>query len=314
METLQSLLYGFSIFLQPVNLFYGFLGVLMGTLVGVLPGLGPPAAIALLLPTTFYAPKVASFIMLSGILYGAMYGGSTTSILVNIPGETASVITCLDGYRMARQGRAGPALGIAAFGSFIAGTFGVVGLMLFAPTLANFALQFGPPEHFSLAVMSLTLVTYVSKGSIIRSLVMACVGVIMSTVGMDPFTSGTRFTFGLPALMDGFEIVYVAMGLFGMSEVLSNLSRSLKQDTLDTKVKNLLPNREDWKNSAKPIGRGTIIGFFLGIIPGFGGVVPTFISYALEKKLSKHPEKFGTGVIEGVAGPESANNAGASGR
>ena len=313
METLQNLAYGFSIFLQPTNLFYGFLGVLMGTLVGVLPGLGPAAAIALLLPTTFYAPKVASFIMLSGIFYGAMYGGSTTAILVNIPGETASVITCLDGYRMARNGRAGPALGMSAFGSFIAGTFGVLGLMLFAPTLADWALKLGPPEHFSLAVMSLTLVTYVSRGSLIRSLVMACVGVIMSTVGTDPFTTRTRFTFGLPALLDGFELVYVAMGLFGMSEVLANLEHSLKREAVSTKLRNLLPTRQDWKDSAKPIARGTFIGFFLGIIPGFGGVVPTFLSYALEKKLSKHPEKFGTGIIEGVAGPESANNAGASG-
>jgi putative tricarboxylic transport membrane protein len=312
-ETLQNLAHGFSIFLQPMNLFYGFLGVLMGTLVGVLPGLGPAAAIALLLPTTFYAPKVGSFIMLAGIFYGAMYGGSTTSILVNIPGETASVITCLDGYQMARKGRAGPALGIAAFGSFIAGTCGVLGLMLFAPTLADWALQLGPPEHFSLAVMSLTLVTYVSRGSIIRSLVMACVGVIMSTVGMDPFTTRTRFTFGLPALLDGFEIVYVAMGLFGMSEVLANLQRAIKRETVNTQIRNLLPTLQDWKDSTKPIARGTVIGFFLGIIPGFGGVVPTFLSYALEKKFSKHPEKFGTGTIEGVAGPESANNAGASG-
>jgi len=313
METLQNLLYGFGIFLQPWNLLYCLLGVLMGTLVGVLPGIGPAAAIALLLPTVFYAPAVASFIMLSGIIYGAMYGGSTTSILVNIPGETASVVTCLDGYQMARQGRAGPALGIAAFGSFIAGTFGVIGLMLFAPTLANVALQFGPAEHFSLAVMSLTLVTYVSRGSIIRSLVMACVGLIMSTVGMDPITSRTRFTFGLPALLDGFEIVYVAMGLFGLSEVLLNLGQSLKQEALDTRLKNLLPNLQDWKDSAKPILRGTLLGFFLGILPGFGAVTPTFVSYAIEKKFSKHPEKFGTGAIEGVAGPESANNAGASG-
>ncbi len=313
METLQSLLFGFSILLTPTNLLYCFVGVLLGTLVGVLPGLGPSATISLLLPMIFHAPVVSSIIMLAGICYGAQYGGSTTSILVNIPGEASSVITCLDGYQMAKQGRAGPALGIAAFGSFIAGTIGVIGLMLFAPTLARFALRFGPPEFFALALMSLTLVTYVSKGSLVRSLVMVCVGLGLSLVGMDPITSRTRFTFGQSALMDGFELVYVAMGLFGLSEVLINLGQAVKQEILDGKIKNLLPNRQDWRDSARPIARGTIIGFFLGIIPGFGQAIPTFLSYAIEKKFSKHPEKFGTGAIEGVAGPESANNAASSG-
>jgi putative tricarboxylic transport membrane protein len=313
METLQSLAHGFSICLDPLNLLYCFFGVLMGTLVGVLPGLGPAAAISLLLPMIFNAPPVRSIIMLSGICYGAQYGGAITSILVNIPGEAASIVTCFDGYQMARKGRAGAALGISAIGSFIAGTFGVVGLMFFAPAMANFALRFGPPEFFSLAVMSLTLVTYVSKGSLLRSLIMACLGVIMSTVGMDPMTSRTRFTFGIPYLMDGFEIVYVAMGMFGMSEVLINLSQSFqKREMFETKIKNLLPNRQDWKDCAMPITRGTVIGFCLGIIPGFGNLLPTFVSYAAEKKLSKYPEKFGTGVIEGVAGPESANNASSS--
>ncbi len=299
-----------------MNIIYCFLGVLMGTLVGVLPGLGPAAAIALLLPTIFHANPLSSLIMLSGICYGAQYGGSTTSILVNIPGEVASVVTCLDGYQMARQGRAGPALGIAAFGSFIAGTLGVIGLMLFAPPLANFALNFGPPEYFSLTIMSLSLVTYVSKGSIVRSLMMACVGLILSTVGMDPFTSRSRLTFHLTALLDGFEIVYVTMGLFGLSEVLINLGQSLKLEiphTTGTRIKDLLPNRQDWKDSAKPIVRGTVLGFFLGILPGFGPAISSFMSYAIEKRFSKHPEKFGTGVIEGVAGPESANNSASSG-
>ena len=288
----------------------------MGTLVGVLPGIGPPSAIALLLPTIFHAPPVTSMIMLSGICYGAMYGGSTTSILVNIPGEAATVVTCFDGYQMAKQGRAGPALGIAAFGSFIAGTFGIVGLMLFAPFLANFGLKFGPPEYFSLALMSLSLVTYVSRGSIIRSLIMACLGIIMSTVGMDPFTSRTRFTYGFSDLMDGFDLVYLTMGLFGMSEVLENLGQSLKTVTFvkaDTRIRKLFPNRQDWKDSAKPIARGTILGFFLGILPGFGTVITSFAAYAIEKKFSKHPEKFGTGAIEGVAGPEAANNSASSG-
>lgn len=313
METLHNLAFGFSVTLTPANLLYCFVGVLLGTLVGVLPGLGPSATIALLLPMIFHAPAVSAVIMLAGICYGAQYGGSTTSILLNIPGEASSVVTCLDGYQMAKQGRAGPALGIAAFGSFIAGTIGVIGLMLFAPTLAKFALRFGPPEFFSLALMSLTLVTYVSKGSVVKNLLMACVGLTMSMVGTDPITSRARFTFGLAPLMDGFELVYVAMGLFGMSEVLINLGQVMKREILDTKIKNLLPTRQDWRDSAKPIARGTILGFFLGILPGFGQAIPTFISYAIEKKFSKHPEKFGTGAIEGVAGPESANNAASSG-
>jgi putative tricarboxylic transport membrane protein len=313
LETLQSLFYGFSIVLQPMNIAYCLIGVLMGTLVGVLPGLGPPTAIALLLPITFYVPAVPSMILLSGILYGAMYGGSTTSILVNIPGEAASVVTCLDGYQMARQGRAGSALGIAAFGSFFAGTFGIIGLMIFAPGLAKFALRFSDPEFACLAVMSLTLVTYVSKGSMVRSLMMACVGLLMSTAGLDPINSQSRFTFGISALRDGFEIVYVTMGLFGMGEILDNLGKSMTRETLKIKVKNLLPSRQDFKDSAIPITRGTLIGFFSGIIPGLGAVIPTFVSYAIEKRFSRHPEKFGKGAIEGVAGPESANNAAASG-
>jgi putative tricarboxylic transport membrane protein len=313
LEAFQSLIYGFSIVLKPENIFFCFIGTFLGTLVGVLPGLGSAAAISLLLPTLFHVPGVSAMIMLAGICYGAMYGGSTTSILVNIPGEVASVVTCIDGYKMALKGRAGPALGIAAFGSFIAGTFGLVGLMLFAPTLAGFALRFGPPEYFSMALMSFTLVTYVSKGSIIRSLMMGCVGLVMSTVGMDPITAGSRFTFGITALLDGFEIVYVAMGLFGLSEVLLNLGVSMKRDIVKTEIKHLFPSRQDWKDSARPIARGTILGFFLGILPGFGSAITTFISYAMEKKLSRHPEQFGQGTIEGVAGPESANNAASSG-
>lgn len=313
METLHSLIFGFTICLTPVNLLYCFCGVLLGTLVGVLPGLGPSATIALLLPLIFHAPPVSSIIMLAGICYGAQYGGSTTSILLNIPGEASSVITCIDGHQMAKQGRAGPALGIAAFGSFIAGTMGVVGLMLFAPTLARFALRFGPPEFFSLALMSLTLVTYVSKGSLISGIVMACFGLCLSMVGTDPITARSRFTFGFSSLMDGFELVYVAMGLFGLSEVLINLSQSVKTEILEAKISGLLPTRQDWKDSAMPIARGTVLGFFLGILPGFGAAITTFVSYALEKKFSKHPERFGNGAIEGVAGPESANNAASSG-
>lgn len=309
METLQNLANGFSICLQPINLFYCFIGVLLGTLVGVLPGLGPPAALSMLLPTIYHVPPVSAIIMLFGLCYGTAYGGSTTSILVNIPGEVSSIVSCFDGHQMAKQGRAGPALGIAAFGSFIAGTFGIVGLMIFAPTLANFALRFGPPEYFSLAFMSLSLVIYIGKGSIIRGLIMACLGLVLSTAGMDRFTAQPRFTFGFLSLLEGFGLTFVAMGVFGLGEIFINLGQSLKRDISVDSVKNLLPNLQDWKDSAKPILRGTVIGFFLGILPGVGAAIPTFISYAVEKKFSKHPEKFGNGAIEGVAGPESANNA-----
>jgi len=311
-NTLDSIISGFYISLQPINLLYCFLGVLMGTLVGVLPGLGPAAALSLLLPIVYHIPPVSALIMLFGLCYGTAYGGSTTSILVNIPGELSSVVTCFDGYQMARQGRAGPALGIAAFGSFIAGTLGVIGLMLFAPLLADFALRFGPPEFFSLAVMSLTLVAYVGRGKILSGLMMACVGLLMSTVGMDTITAKPRLTFGFSSLLDGFELPFVAMGLFGLSEIFINLSKDVKSEVSEifaTKIKHLLPTRQDWKDSTKPILRGTAIGFFLGIIPGVGAAIPTFLSYAIEKKLSKNPDKFGKGAIEGVAGPESANNA-----
>ena len=283
METLHSLAYGFGVILQPANLLYCFLGVLMGTLVGVLPGLGPAAALSLLLPAIYHVPAVSAIIMLFGLCYGTAYGGSTTSILVNMPGEICSVVTCFDGYQMAKQGRAGAALGIAAFGSFIAGTFGVIGLMLFAPALADFALRFGPPEFFSLAVMSLTFVVYIGKGEVLPGLMVACLGLVMSTAGMDPFTSKPRFTFGIPTLMDGFELTFVAIGLFGLSEIFHNLGQSIKRETVDTQIRNLLPSRRDWKDSAKPIARGTIIGFFLEIIPGVGAAIPTFLSYAMEK-------------------------------
>lgn len=313
MELLSGVLHGFSVALQPVNLFYCFIGVLIGTLVGVLPGLGPAAAIALLLPATFYTGPVSATIMLAGIYYGAMYGGSTTSILVNIPGEAASVVTCLDGYRMARQGRAGPALGIAAFGSFIAGTFSIVGLTLFAPLLANVALKFGPPEYFALMVLGLTLVAYLAKGSMVKALMMAALGMILSSIGLDIVSGSYRFTYGFLTLSDGLGLIPVVMGLFGLGEILSNLERTLSREIFETKIKGLLPTKQDWKDSLGPITRGSFLGFFLGILPGGGAIIASFASYALEKKLSRHPEKFGTGAIEGVAGPESANNSAAGG-
>ncbi len=312
-DVIQNVIFGFQVALQPINLIYCFFGVLIGTLVGVLPGLGPPAAIALLLPATFKVTPVSAIIMLAGIYYGAMYGGSTTSILVNIPGEAASVVTCLDGYQMARKGRAGPALGIAAFSSFIAGTFAVIALTLVGPFLAGIALKFGPPEYFSLMIVGITVLTYLSSGSMIKSLMMAAVGLILGGIGMDAISGKYRFTYGFQVLADGVGLVPAVMGLFGISEVLENLETEIKREILTTKVKNLLPTLKDWADSIWAIIRGTILGFFLGIIPGSGAIVASFASYAIEKKVSKHPEEFGKGAIAGVAGPESANNAAAGG-
>ena len=304
---------GFSVALTPINLLFCFLGVLVGTLVGVLPGLGPVGAVAFLLSLTFKMEPASAIILLAGIYYGAMYGGSTTSILVNIPGETASVVTCLDGYRMARQGRAGAALGMAAFGSFIAGTFGVIGLMCLAPLLGRAALSFGPPEFFALTLTGLTLVAYLSQASMLKALTMATLGLLAGTAGMDPISGEERFTYGTLTLRDGFGLVPVAMGLFGIAEVLENLARIGPPSLYETKIKGLLPNAKDWKDSIWPIGRGSVLGFFLGILPGPGPVIASFMSYAMEKRLSRYPEKFGTGVIEGVAGPEAANNSATAG-
>jgi len=313
MDIFQNVLYGFQVALQPINLIYCFFGVLIGTLVGVLPGLGPAAAIALLLPSTFKATPVSAIIMLAGIYYGAQYGGSTTSILVNIPGEASSVVTCIEGYRMALRGRAGPALGISAFGSFIAGTFAVIALTLLGPLLAGIALQFGPPEFFSLMVVGIMVLTFLSSGSMIKALMTAAVGLILGGVGMDSISGKYRFTFNIQVLLDGVGLVPTVMGLFGIAEVLENLETEIKREILTTRVKNLLPNLKDWAESIWAIIRGTFLGFFLGIIPGGGAIVASFASYAIEKKVSKHPEEFGKGAIAGVAGPESANNSAAGG-
>ena len=313
MDVLKDLFFGFGVALQPMNLLYCFAGVFIGTLIGVLPGVGPASALSLLLPITFYVPPVSTIILLAGITYGAMYGGSTTSILVNIPGEAASVVTCLDGYQMARKGRAGPALGISAFGSFIAGTITIFALIFLAPTLASMALKFGPPEYFALMVLGLSIMVYLAKGSIINALIVVCFGLILGTIGLDQMTGMPRFTYKINTLMDGVGLVQVVIGLFGVSEVFINVETVFKQEIFETKVKGLLPNRDDWKRSIGPIGRGSIIGFFLGIVPGMSVAIPTFVSYIMEKKLSKHPERFGTGMIEGVAGPEAANNAASTG-
>ena len=309
MDLWSHIALGFSVIAEPMNFVFCFVGVLLGTLVGVLPGLGPGATISLLLPLTYHLNPVSSIIMVAGIYYGAKYGGSTTSILLNIPGEVDSVVTCLDGYQMARQGRAGPALGISAFGSFIAGTFATLGLMLVAPTLARFALSFGPPEMFSLMVLAMVLITFMSAGSQAKGLAMAALGLFLGSVGLDIFNNVDRFVFGYNFLLEGLGIVPVIVGLFGVGEVLSNLEVQMKAEIYQKRVSNLLPSLKDWKDSAWPIVRGTLIGFFVGIIPGGGGIASTFASYTIEKRISKHPEKFGTGAIEGVAGPEAANNA-----
>jgi putative tricarboxylic transport membrane protein len=310
---LQDLVYGFAVALQPLNLLACFSGVFVGTLIGVLPGIGPVGAMSILLPITFGMSPVAAIIMLAGIYYGSMYGGSTTSILVNIPGEAASVVTCLDGYQMAQKGRAGPALGIAAFASFIAGTVGLVGLMFMARPLAAFAVKFGPAEYFSLMCLGLSVLLYLTHGSILRGLAMAGAGLFLSLIGQDIVTGKVRFAFGLFGLQDGVGLVPLVMGLFGISEVLLNLDQPGERSVLSARIRHLLPTREDWGRSAKPIARGSVVGFFLGILPGGGAVISSFVSYALEKRFSRHPEQFGEGAIEGVAGPEAANNSATSG-
>jgi putative tricarboxylic transport membrane protein len=312
MDIFSNMLTGFSIAVTPFNLALCLAGCFVGTLIGVLPGIGPAATIALLLPVTFNLPPTSAIIMLSGIFYGAMYGGSTTAILVNIPGEAAAAITCLDGYQMARQGRAGSALGIAAFGSFIAGTVGVIFLMLLAPPVAELALKFGPPEIFAVMVLGLTILSYLSSGSLLKAFIIALIGLFIGMIGID-IAGVQRFTFGIPDFFDGIGLVPVLMGLFGVAEVLLNLERVITRDVFMTRIKGLLPSREDWKRSIMPISRGTAIGFLMGVIPGPSNTISSFVSYAVEKRLSKHPEQFGQGAIEGVAGPESANNAACAG-
>jgi putative tricarboxylic transport membrane protein len=312
LDNLHGLLYGFSVALQPDNLFLVVTGCFLGTLVGVLPGIGPVGAISILLPMTFQMSPTGAIIMLAGIYYGVMYGGSTTSILVNVPGETASVVTCLDGYQMARQGRAGPALGIAAFGSFIAGTVGVIGLQLIAEPLSSIALKFGPPEYFAIILLGFTFIAYLSQGSMLKAGIMACLGLILSSVGLDPITSQQRMTFGILNLFEGIGVAPLAMGLFGVAEVFNNLEAVHAAGVLKVKIKNLFPTRVDWLQAKWAIVRGTLIGFFMGILPGGGPVLASFIAYGVEKRVAKNPERLGKGAIEGVASPESANNAAAS--
>ncbi len=304
---------GFGIAFSPVNLLWALIGALLGTAVGVLPGLGPAATIALLLPVSMkMGSPVTAIILMSGIFYGAMYGGSTTSILLNIPGEAASVVTCIDGYQMAKKGRAGAALGVAAIGSFIAGTVGVIGLTAVAPPLASFALSFGPPEYFSLTVVGLLLATYLAGEQPLRGFIMAIVGLFLGCIGLDPLSGAVRFAFGVPDLMSNLDFVTLAMGLFGVSEILVSLEDSGAASILTTKVKNVFPTRDDLRKSAGAMFRGSTLGFFIGLLPGGGAVLSSLVSYAVEKRVAKHPEEFGHGAIEGVAGPESANNSAAS--
>jgi putative tricarboxylic transport membrane protein len=313
LEILQSLAAGFATALTPHVLLYAFVGCVVGTLVGVLPGVGPLGGISLLLPVTFGLDATSALVLLAGIYYGAMYGGSTTSILMRIPGEAASVMTCIDGYAMTQKGRGGAALAVAAVGSFVAGTLSILGLMLLAPPLAELALRFGPPENFALMVLGLFVLAYMSSGPITRSLTMAAFGLLLGMVGMDTMTGLFRFDYGVSELGDGIGIVPVAVGLFGISEILLSAGRSDKVEVHAPRLRELLPTGKEWRASAAPIGRGTLLGFFIGIIPGPGHVISSFVSYSVERRLSRHPERFGQGAIEGVAGPESANNSATSG-
>jgi TctA family transporter len=308
---LSNLWIGFQVAVSPWNLFYCLVGVLLGTLIGVLPGIGPVATIAMLLPITFNLNPVAALIMLAGIYYGAQYGGSTTAILVNIPGESSSVVTCLDGYQMARQGRAGPALAIAALGSFFAGCVATLIIAVAAPPLAEVALKFGPAEYFSLMVFGLVAATVLAHGSLVKAVAMVVFGLLLGLVGTDVNSGVLRFAFGIPELSDGIGFVIVAMGMFGTAEIISNLELKDEREVFTSKVTHLYPTKQDMKDSWAPILRGTALGSMLGILPGGGALLASFGAYTLEKKVSKHPEQFGKGAIAGVAGPESANNAGA---
>jgi len=311
MDLLASLALGFETAITPVNLLYCFVGVLLGTLIGVLPGLGPVATIAMLLPATFALPPISALIMLAGIYYGAQYGGSTTAILINLPGESSSVVTALDGYQMARQGRAGVALATAAIGSFFAGTVATFLLALFAPPLAEVALKFGPAEYFSLMVVGLIASVVLAHGSLLKAIGMIVLGLLLGLVGADVETGRHRFTLGFPELAEGINFVIVAMGMFGLGEIIRNLEDERQRSVLAGKVTGLLPTKEDIKQIIAPIMRGTALGSALGILPGGGAMLSAFAAYSIEKKVSRTPERFGRGAIEGVAAPESANNAGA---
>jgi putative tricarboxylic transport membrane protein len=311
-DILSAVLNGFAVSLTVERILYCLLGTVLGTVVGVLPGLGPAATIALLLPVTYRVDTVSAIIMLAGIYYGSQYGGSTTSILVRIPGESSSMVTCFDGYEMTKQGRSGPALGMAAVASFAAGTASVIALMVVASPLGRFALAFGPAEYFSLMVLGLTLVAYLGGDSLLKALCMAVLGLLLGTVGQDPVAGVERYTFDTLVLKDGVGLVPVFMGLFGVAEVLATMERPPDEQRLSA-PKSLLPTRQEWADSRGPVARGTVIGFFLGILPGGGATIASVASYVTEKRFARNRERLGQGAIEGVAGPEAANNAAATG-
>ncbi|MFO1308859.1 MAG: tripartite tricarboxylate transporter permease [Burkholderiales bacterium] len=311
MELFSHLATGFGVALTPVNLLYAFVGAMLGTLIGVLPGIGPVATIAMLLPSTYALPPVSALIMLAGIYYGAQYGGSTTSILLNMPGETSSAVTCLDGYQMARRGQAGAALAIAALGSFFAGTVGTVMVATVAIPLSDFALKFGPAEYFSLMVLGLIGSSVLARGSLLKAIGMIALGLLLGIVGTDVNSGVQRFAFGVPELSDGLGVASVAMGLFGFAEIITNLESPERREVLKTKVRGLWITREQFRQAWPAVLRGTGLGSVLGLLPGGGAMLASFASYAVEKKVAKDPGRFGQGAIEGVAGPESANNAGA---
>jgi TctA family transporter len=311
MDLLGDLFFGFGVILNGETLFYCFAGVTLGTLIGVLPGLGPVATISVLLPLTYYLPPIPALIMLAGIYYGSQYGGSTTAILVNIPGESSAVVACLDGHEMARKGRAGPALGIAAIGSFIAGTLATVVIAVLAPPLAKVALQFGSVEYFSLMLLGLVSAVVLAHRSLLKAIAMVLVGLQLGLVGVDVNSGVARFTFGEASLTDGVSFVVVALGLFGFAEIMVNLEQTHERTTYTSRLRDLLPTRDDWRRSWRAILRGTGLGCVFGVLPGTGATISSFAAYTLEKRISKEPERFGHGAIEGLAGPEAANNAAA---
>ncbi|CAN7533020.1 tripartite tricarboxylate transporter permease [Agrobacterium tumefaciens] len=310
-DLLSNIVLGFGVAVTPVNLFYCLLGVTLGTMIGILPGIGPSATVALLLPITYTMPDTAALIMLAGIFYGAQYGGSTTAILVNLPGESSSVVTCIDGYAMARQGRAGVALATAALGSFFAGTVATVLIVVVAKPLSAIALAFGPADYFSLVIFGLLFAVFLSSGSPVKAVGMVAFGIALSLVGIDPTSGEQRFTFGMAELFDGIDFVVLAIGLLGVSEILFNLQQGVERDADTVKTGSLMPTRQDFKQAFPAVLRGTALGSFLGVLPGGGAIMSSFASYALERKIAKDPSRFGKGAIEGLAGAESANNAGA---
>src|SRR5881296_2618255 len=312
MELLDNLIVGFGVALTPANLFFALAGALIGTLIGVLPGIGPIATIAMLLPLTFHLEPTSGLIMLAGIFYGAQYGGSTTAILMNLPGETSSVVTCIDGHQMARQGRAGAALAVAALGSFFAGCVSTALIATFAPPLARLGQSFGAPEYFSLMVLGLIAAVVLAHGSVIKAVAMIILGLLVGLVGTDGNTGGTRFTFGIRELTDGIDVATLAIGLFGVGEIITNLSQSEQsRSVVAQKIDRLWPTRDDFRRSWPAVLRGTALGSILGVLPGGGATLSSFAAYALEKKSARDPSRFGRGAVEGVAGPESATNAGA---